>query len=74
MGLVGTFPEIQLGRLFASPRRYKNSPCHPTSRKATRDYLRIFEFVEKNNTTKLPLSKSRFSINIQFGKVNKNGV
>lgn len=70
MGLVGIFPEIQLGKLFASPRRYKNLLCRPIKS----DYLRNFEFVEKNNTTKLPLSKSKFSINIHARKVNKNGV
>lgn len=29
MGLVGIFPEIQLGGLFAPPRRHKNAPCLP---------------------------------------------
>jgi len=69
MGLVDIFPEIQLGRLSIQPQPNRKIP-RPPLRSRFAGYLRKFETVEKNNTTKLPISKSSVSISIQLVKVN----
>lgn len=47
MGLVGIFPDLKIGRLFANPRIYKICPVVRKTLSRT-NYLRKFEFVEKN--------------------------